>query len=87
MPVTKTMEFHIAYIWRSLDCSFSKELPSEIEFSNVVDCYTVAMKKDSSDNIPSGFEVARFLVKYSSLDINTKDLTRNSQNLTTQNKS
>ena len=80
------MEFHIAYIWRCLDCSFGKELPSEREFSNVADCYAVVMKKDSSDNVPSRFGAARFLVKYSSLDINVNDLTRSSQNLKTQNK-
>ena len=35
---------------------FGKELPTERKFSNCVDNYTVAMKKDSGDYVPSGFE-------------------------------
>ena len=36
-------------IQRSLD----KELPTEREFGNFVDHYAVAVKKDSTDNVPS----------------------------------
>ena len=70
MPVIKLMcisGYYIA-IQRSLD----KELPSEREFVNFVDRYAVVVKKDSSDNVPSGFESsfgsnpAHFIANYSS---------------------
>ena len=35
---------------------FVKELPTEREFGNFVDCYAVAVKEDSSDYVPSGFK-------------------------------
>ena len=62
---------------------FGKELPTETEFGNFVDRYTVAVKKDSSDYLPSGFENlfrsdhARFVAKYSKYKHCTKNLTRN----------
>ena len=62
--------YYIA-IQRSLD----KELLTERKFSNVVDCYAVAMRKDSGDNIPSGsessfgFDPAHFVANYSIINI------------------
>ena len=50
---------------------FGKELPIEREFGNVVDHYAVAVKKDSSDDVPSRFENSFrndpvcYVVKYS----------------------
>ena len=55
--------------------NFAKELPTKREFSNFVDHYAVAMKKDSSDYAPSGFQnsfgndPACFVVKYSSITL------------------
>ena len=43
------------YVYRFV-LHFGKELPTEREFGNFVDRYAVAMKKDSSDYVPSGFE-------------------------------
>ena len=49
--------------------------PTKKEVSNIVDCYTVAMRKSSSDNAPSGFESSfgsdptHFVAKYSSINI------------------
>ena len=63
---------------------FAKELPTVREFGNFVDCYAVAVKKDSSDNDPSGFkslfesDPAHFVVKHSSISKHcTKNLARN----------
>ena len=50
-------------------------MPTEREFSNVVDCYVVAMREDPSDNVLSEFESsfgsdpAHFVAKYSSINI------------------
>ena len=35
---------------------FGEELLTEREFSNFIDCYAMAVKKDSSGYVPSGFE-------------------------------
>ena len=59
----ETAEFHInscvlvvaTYAWRFV-LHFGEELPIEREFSNFVDRYTVAVKKDSRDYVPQGFE-------------------------------
>ena len=62
--------YYIA-IQRSLD----KELPTEREFGNFVDRYAVPVKKDSSNNAPSGFassfgsDPAHFVANYSSINI------------------
>ena len=59
----------------ALQRSLDKELPTEREFGNFVNRYTVAVKKDSSDNVPSGFDSsfgsdpAHFVAKYSSINI------------------
>ena len=70
---------------------FGKELPIEREFSNFVDCYTVAVKKDFSNYVPSGFEnsfrsdharfVAKMLQNISNINIAQRTL-REMQNLT-----
>ena len=50
---------------------FGKELHTEREFGNFVDHYAVAVKKNLSDYVPSGFEnwfrsdPACFVAKYS----------------------
>ena len=46
----------IATYEKNLGLHFGKELPTEREFSIFVDHYTVAVKNDSSDDVPSGFE-------------------------------
>ena len=58
----ETMEFQvdscvlvIATYAKKLGLHFGEELPTEREFGNFVDHYAVAMKKDSSDYVPSGF--------------------------------
>ena len=62
---------------------FGKELLTEREFGNFIDHYTVAMKKDSSGYVPSGFENsfrvdhASFVAKYSKYKHCTKNLARN----------
>ena len=35
---------------------FGKELLAEREFGNSIDRYAIAVKKDSSGHVPSGFE-------------------------------
>ena len=68
---------------------FAKELSTEREFSNFVDCYTVAMKKVSSDFVSSGFENlfgsdhARFVAKSFKHKHCTKNLARNSKSYKT----
>ena len=55
------------------------------EFGNFVNRYAVAMKKDSSDYVPSGFENsfrrdhACFVAKYSKYKHCTKNLARNTK--------
>ena len=67
------MEFHmdLCIYTKKFGLHFGKELPTEREFGNVVDHYTVAMKKDSSANVPSGFgsNPAHFVAKYSSIHV------------------
>ena len=46
----------VAIYTKKLGLYFGEELPTEREFGNFVDCYAVAVKKDSSDYVPSGFE-------------------------------
>ena len=41
---------------KKLGLHFGEELPTEREFGNFADRYTVAVKKDSSDYVPSEFE-------------------------------
>ena len=59
-----------------------KELPTERAFGSFVDRYAVAMKKDSSDYVPSSFENsfrsdhASFVAKYSKYKHCTKILAR-----------
>ena len=45
---------------KRLRLHFDKELPTEREFSDFVDHYTVAMKKDSGDNV---FSVLKALLE------------------------
>ena len=59
----ETTEFHVdscvlavATCKRSLDYIFGEELPTEREIDNFIDRYAVAMKNDSSDDVPSRFE-------------------------------
>ena len=46
----------VATYEKKLGMHFGKELPTEREFGNFVDNYAVAVKNDSSDDIPSRFE-------------------------------
>ena len=46
----------IATYEKKLGLHFGKELPTEREFGNFVDHYAVAMKNDSSDDVPTRFE-------------------------------
>ena len=68
-----------------LGLHFDKELPTEREFVNFVDCYAVAMKKDSSYYVPSRFEYllesdhACSVEKYSKYKHCTKNLVRNTK--------
>ena len=70
---------------RSLDYILAKELPTEREFGNFVDHYTIAVKKDSSDYVPSGFEnsfrsdPACYVAKCSKCKRCTKTLVRNAK--------
>ena len=63
--------------------AFWEKLPTKREFGNFVDRYAVAMKKDSSGYVPSGFENSfgsdhvRFVAKHSKYKHCTKNLTRN----------
>ena len=69
--------------------SVKNYIPIEREFGNFVDyyldCYAVAMKKDSSGYVPSGFENlfrsdhVRFVAKYSKYKHYTKNLMRNAK--------
>ena len=43
----------IATYEKKLGLHFGRELPTEREFGNFVDHYTVAVKNDSSDDVPS----------------------------------
>ena len=59
----ETMEFQvdscvlvIATYEKKLGLYFGEELPTERAFSNFVHHYAVAVKNDSSDDVPSGFE-------------------------------
>ena len=64
---------------------FGKELPTEREFGNFVNHYAVAMKKDSSGYVPSGFEnsfgsdPAHFVAKYSKYKYCINNLVRNAK--------
>ena len=64
---------------------FDEELLTEREFGNFIDLYAVAVKKDSSDCVPSGFENlfrsdhARFVAKYSKYKHCIKNLARNAK--------
>ena len=53
------------YIYKEVWTAYCKELPTEREFGNV-DHYAVVVKRDSSGNVPSGFESdpAPVIVKY-----------------------
>ena len=59
----ETIEFQVdscvlvvATYEKKLGLHFGEELPTESEFGNFVDHYTVAVKKDSSDDVTSRFE-------------------------------
>ena len=73
------------YIYKKLGLHFGEELPTEREFGNFVDCYAVAVKKDSSVYVPLGFEnsfrsdLARYVAKYSKYKHCTKTLARNTK--------
>ena len=64
---------------------FGEELPTEREFGNFVNRYAVAMKKDSSGYVPSGFENsfrndhACFVAKYSKHKHYTNNFVRNAK--------
>ena len=64
---------------------FGEQLPTEREFSNFVDRYAIAVKEDSSDDVPSGFknlfrsDPACFIAKYSKYKHCTKNLMRNAK--------
>ena len=64
---------------------FGKELSTEREFGNFVDHHAVAVKKDSSDYVSSGFEnsfrsyPATYIAKYSKYKDCTKTLARNTK--------
>ena len=77
--------FVVATYTKKFVLHFGKELPTEREFGNFVDHYAVAVKKDSSDYVPSGFEnsfrsySARYVAKYSKHKHCTKNLARNAK--------
>ena len=80
------MYYWLLHIQRSFDCILVKNYNyTEREFSNFVDHYSVTMRKDSSDFVPSGFEnlfgsdPAHFIVKYSKYKYCIKNLVRNSK--------
>ena len=83
----------VATYAKKLGLHFFEELPSEGEFDNFVDHYAVAVKNDSSDDVPSGFEnslrsdPACYVMKYSEYKHCTKTLVRNAKSLTRQIKS
>ena len=59
----ETMEFQvdscvlvIATCEEKLGLHFGEALPTEREFGNFVDHYAVAVKNDSSDDVPSRYE-------------------------------
>ena len=76
---------HISGCYICKQVHFGEELPTEREFVNFVDHYAVAMKKDSSYYVPSGFEYsfrsdhAHFVEKYSKRKHCTKNLARNAK--------
>ena len=75
----------VATYAKKLGLHFGKELLTEREFGNFVDCYTVAVMKDSTDYVPSGFEnsfrsdPACYVAKYSKYKHCMKTLTRNAK--------
>ena len=88
----KTMEFQVdsCVLVVAADAQryvlhFGKELPTEREFGNFIDRYAVAVRKDSSSYVPSGFENsfrsdhACFVAKYSKYKHCTKNLARNAK--------
>ena len=72
----------IATYEKKLGLHFDEELPTEREFGNFVDHYVVAVKSNSSDDVPSTFEnsfrsdPACYIAKYSKYKHCTKTLTR-----------
>ena len=72
----------VATYKKQLVLHFGKELPVEREFGNFIDHYAVAVKNESSDDVPSRFEnafrsdPACYIVKYSKYKHCTKTLTR-----------
>ena len=66
---------------------FDKGLPTEEEFGNFVDHYAVAVKKDSSGYVTSGFknsfrsDPAHYVVKYSKYKHCTKTLVKNAKSV------
>ena len=92
MPVMETTEFQVDSCVSVVATNayrfvlhFGKEIPTEREFDKFVYHYTVAVRKDSSGYIPSGFENmfrsdhACFVVKYSKYKHCTKNLARNAK--------
>ena len=75
----------VATYAKKLGLHFVKELPAEREFGNFVDSYAVAMKKDSSHYVPSGFEnsfrsdPACYVLKYSKYKHCMKTLARSTK--------
>ena len=75
----------VATYAKKLGLHFGEELPTEREFGNFVDCYTVAVKKDSSDYVPSGFknsfrsDSTCYIAKYSKYKHYIKTLVRNAK--------
>ena len=68
----------LLHIKSSLDCILAKNYT----FGNFVDCYAVAVKKDSSDYAPSRFKSSFGsdpTRKYFKYNYCTKNLTRNSK--------
>ena len=72
----------IATYEKKLGLHFGEELPSERELGNFVDHYAVAVKNDSSDDVPSRFEnsfksdPACYIAKYSKYKHCMKTLVR-----------
>ena len=75
---------------RGLYCILAKNyVITEREFGNFIDCYAVAVKKDSDGYVPSGFENlfrsdhVRFVAKYCKYKHCTKNLARNAKSYET----
>ena len=72
----------VATYEKKLGLHFGEELFTEREFGNFVDHYAVAVKSDSSDDVPSRFEnlfrsdPACYIVKYSKYKYCMKTLAR-----------